>query len=110
VHGAGRAPTALAGPGRGARFINHFNTLNVKKALGEPRSSDEAEDEKQAHPTPLQLDLIENCVELWSNPGEVVLDPFSGLGSTGHVAREMGRKYVGCELGPRYFEASLQFV
>ena len=91
-------------------FVNHNNTLSVKKALGIPRSTEEAEEEKQAHPTPMQLELIENCVELWSNEGDVVLDPFSGIGSTGHVAKKLGRRYIGCELGERYFDASLQFV
>jgi hypothetical protein len=91
-------------------YINHNDTLNVKKAVGEPRSSDAAEEDKVSHPTPLALPLIRNCVELWSNRGDVVLDPFSGVGSTGHVAKEMGRKYVGIELGQRYAEASMQFI
>ena len=64
----------------------------------------------QKHPTPLQLEIIENCVDLWSNPGETVLDPFSGIGSTGFVCRKLGRKYVGVELVPAYFAASLQNV
>jgi DNA modification methylase len=90
--------------------VNHSDVLSVKKALGEARCSDEAEELRQAHPTPLALPIIRNCVELWSNKNETVLDPFSGIGSTGYVAKELGRKYVGIELGRQYAEASLQFV
>lgn len=73
-------------------------------------AGDELEAEDQKHPTPLQLPIIRNCVELWSNPGEVIMDPFSGIGSTGHVCKELGRQYVGIELAERYFDASLLHV
>ena len=76
----------------------------------EATANSSAPDEDQKHPTPLQLEIIENCVDLWSNPGELVLDPFSGIGSTGHVCKRMGRSYVGIELDARYFEASLGHV
>lgn len=50
----------------------------------------------QKHPTPLQLEIIEKCVTLWSNPGETVMDPFSGIGSTtGFVCKQLQRKYCG---------------
>jgi len=51
---------------------------------------------------PLQLDTIENCLRLYSKPGDVVLDPFNGIGSTGYVALKMMRKYLGFELKPEY--------
>jgi DNA modification methylase len=57
-------------------------------------------DEK--HVCPLQLELIRRCVRLWTNPGETVLDPFMGIGSTGYVAIEQGRKAVGFELKESY--------
>jgi len=50
----------------------------------------------------LQLDTIENCLRLYSKPGDVVLDPFNGIGSTGYVALKMMRKYLGFELKPEY--------
>lgn len=58
------------------------------------------------HNCPLQLCLIERCIHLWSNPGDVILDPFNGIGSTGGVAIEQRRRYVGCELKKSYFDYS----
>jgi DNA modification methylase len=77
--------------------IRQTDTLNVEEAR-------EAKDEK--HVCPLQLDLIERLVKLYSNPGEIVLDPFTGIGSTGYVALELDRKFVGIELKPSYFETA----
>lgn len=57
-------------------------------------------DEK--HVCPLQLDVIENCLRLYSKPADVVLDPFNGIGSTGYQAVKMFRRYVGFELKPEY--------
>lgn len=59
-------------------------------------------DEK--HVCPLQLDVIERCLRLYSKPGDVVLDPFNGIGSTGFQAVKMGRRYIGFELKPEYAE------
>jgi len=44
---------------------------------------------------PLQLDVIERCIHLWSNPNDIVLSPFAGIGSEGVVARQMGRALSG---------------
>lgn len=61
-------------------------------------------DEKdEQHISPLQLDVIERCCDLWSLPGETVLTPFLGIGSEVYVAVEMGRKGIGFELKPSYF-------
>lgn len=62
----------------------------------------EGGDEK--HICPLQLDVIERCVRLWSNPGDVVLSPFAGIGSEGVVSLRAGRKFVGVELKGSYFQ------
>ena len=48
--------------------------------------------------------MIERCVELWSKPTEIVLDPFDGIGSTGFQALKMGRRHVGVELKESYFQ------
>ena len=61
-------------------------------------------DEKdEVHISPLQLDVIERCIDLWSLPGETVLTPFLGIGSEVYAAVEMGRKGIGFELKPSYF-------
>jgi DNA modification methylase len=66
------------------------------------RSAREHEDER--HICPLQLEVIRRLVFLWSKPGDVVWSPFMGIGSEGHVALEMGRKFIGAELKRSYFE------
>ncbi len=60
------------------------------------------EDDEQ-HISPLQLDVIERCIDLWSNPGDVVFTPFLGIGSEVYGAVEMARFGVGVELKPSYF-------
>jgi DNA modification methylase len=66
-----------------------------------------ARDEKdERHICPLQLDVIERCVQLWSNPGDIVLTPFMGIGSEVYVALKTGRKAVGVELKESYFKVA----
>lgn len=79
--------------------INPSNTLQYTTARDE-------EDER--HICPLQLDVIERCIQLWSNPGDVVLSPFAGIGSEGHVAIKTGRKFIGVELKPSYYRIACQ--
>jgi len=62
----------------------------------------------EQHISPLQLDVIERCIELWSNPGDVVLTPFLGIGSEVFSAVEMGRRGVGFELKPSYFTQAVR--
>lgn len=81
--------------------IRQTNTLNVKMAR-------EAQDEK--HVCPLQLDLIERALVLWSNPGNVVLSPFMGIGSEGYVATRIGRKFVGVELKEAYWKQACEHL
>lgn len=70
------------------------------------RESRDDEDEKHVHP--LQLDVIERCLVLWSNPGERVLTPFMGVGSEVYAAVKMGRLGVGAELKPSYFRQAVR--
>jgi DNA modification methylase len=63
-------------------------------------------DEK--HLCPLQLDVIERAVTLWSNPGDLVYSPFTGIGSEGVMSLELGRKFTGSELKESYFNQASQ--
>ena len=79
--------------------IRETNTLNVKEARSE-------EDTK--HICPLQLDVIDRLVRLYSNPGEIVFSPFTGIGSEGYVSLQRGRSFYGCELKPEYHAQALK--
>jgi DNA modification methylase len=69
------------------------------------RDSKDEDDEKHVHP--LQLDVIDRLVELYSNPGEVVLTPFMGVGSEVYSPVSMGRKAIGVELKDSYFKQAV---
>lgn len=60
------------------------------------------DDDDERHICPLQLGTIERCIRLWSNPGEMVLSPFAGIGSEGYEAIRLGRRFIGVELKPSY--------
>lgn len=62
----------------------------------------------ERHISPLQLTVIRRCLDLWSNPGDVVFSPFAGIGSELYVALQMGRKAIGAELKPSYFKQAVQ--
>lgn len=62
----------------------------------------------EQHISPLQLDVIERCIDLWSNPGDTVFTPFLGIGSEVYGAVTMGRKGIGCELKPSYFKQAVK--
>lgn len=65
------------------------------------RSAREHDDER--HIAPLQLEVIRRAIRLWTNPGDVVLSPFAGIGSEGYVALQEGRRFVGAELKASYY-------
>lgn len=75
--------------------INPSNTLQF-------RSARESDDER--HICPLQLEVIERAVDLWTNPGDLVYSPFAGIGSEGYVAIQKGRRFVGAELKRSYWD------
>jgi site-specific DNA-methyltransferase (adenine-specific) len=62
--------------------------------------------EKNGHPAPYPSLLARDHILSWSNPGDVVLDPFSGSGTTAKMARETGRRFIGIEVNPEYVEIS----
>lgn len=65
-------------------------------------SAREHDDER--HICPLQLEVIRRGVDLWTNPGDIVLSPFAGIGSEGYVTLQMGRRFVGAELKASYYQ------
>jgi DNA modification methylase len=79
--------------------IRESDTLNTAVA--------KANDDER-HICPLQLGTIERCVRLWSNPGELVLSPFGGIGSEGFESVRLNRRYIGIELKPSYAETAVK--
>lgn len=75
--------------------INPSDTLQYQSAR---------EEEDERHIAPLQLEVIKRGIVLWSNPGDVVLSPFTGIGSEGYVAIKNGRRFIGAELKRSYYE------
>ena len=81
--------------------INPNDTLQYKSAR---------EEKDERHICPLQLQVIQRGIELWTNPGDVVLTPFMGIGSEAYMAVKMGRKAVGVELKDSYFRQAVANV
>lgn len=79
--------------------------INQSKTL-QRKSARENEDEK--HICPLQLDVIERCLELWTNPGDLVGSFYAGIGSEGYVALQMGRRFLGVELKRSYYNQAVK--
>lgn len=77
--------------------IRESDTLHVAEARG---------DDDERHICPLQLGTIERCIRLWSNPNDLILSPFTGIGSEGYEAVRLGRRFVGFELKPQYAEVA----
>jgi hypothetical protein len=80
-------------------------SIRERGVLPYEESRDEA-DEKHVHP--LQLDVIERAVVLWSNPGEIVLTPFMGVGSEVYIPVATGRRGIGAELKPSYYRQAVR--
>lgn len=83
-----------------------WTDINQSRTLNNYRSARENDDER--HIAPLQLDVIERCIQLWSNPGDLVFSPFAGIGSEGYMALQMRRKFLGVELKRSYWQIACQ--
>jgi DNA modification methylase len=81
--------------------VNQTNVLNVNAARS-------ATDER--HLCPLQLDVIDRALVMWSNPDDVVLSPFMGIGSEGYCALKLGRKFIGTELKEQYWRQACEYL
>jgi len=81
--------------------IDQTNVLNYQLAKS---------DGDERHICPLQLGVIERAIYLWSNPNDLILSPFGGIGSEGVGAMRAGRRFVGIELKPEYFDVACRFL
>lgn len=81
--------------------IKQSNTLQKKSAR---------EEKDERHICPLQLDVIQRCIELWSNPNDIVLEPFGGIGSVPYVANKLNRRAIACELKESYYKQMVKNV
>jgi hypothetical protein len=81
--------------------VNQSNVLNVSLAR-------EQNDER--HLCPLQLDVIERALIMWSNQSDVVLSPFMGIGSEGVTSLKLGRRFIGTELKESYFRQACRYL
>lgn len=79
--------------------IDQSRTLNFREA----RDEDDVK-----HICPLQLDVIERAMDLWTAKDDLVFSPFTGVGSEGYTAVKMGRRFIGSELKPSYYEQSIK--
>ena len=79
--------------------IDQSRTLNFRDAR---------EDDDVKHICPLQLDVIERAIDLWTAPNDLVFSPFTGVGSEGYTAVKMGRRFIGSELKKSYWEQSIK--
>ena len=80
--------------------------MDIRQSDTLQRTSARAEKDEK-HIAPLQLEVIKRCIELWTNPGDIVLDPFAGIGSTNYVALRMNRRTMGVELKESYYNQAV---
>ena len=109
-------------PGENTEPVNHTNDsfpVEIWQRYASPVWMDinpsdtlqatSARDEKdERHICPLQLTVIRRALNLWTNPGDTVLTPFLGIGSEAYVALEMGRRAIGIELKPSYYQQAVR--
>jgi DNA modification methylase len=79
--------------------IEQSRTLNFRDAR---------DDDDVKHICPLQLDVIERAMNLWTTKGDLVFSPFTGVGSEGYTAIKMGRNFIGSELKPSYYGQAIK--
>jgi DNA modification methylase len=75
--------------------------INPSKTLQRTSARDEKD---ERHICPLQLEVIERAMKLWTNPNDIVLSPFAGIGSEGYISLQMSRRFIGIELKDSYYK------
>lgn len=78
--------------------------INQSDVLSRSMARDEHD---ERHISPLQLTAVRRCIDIWTNPGDVVFSPFAGIGTAGYVALELGRRFAGAELKASYFRQAV---
>lgn len=117
-HYYGTGDVAAEDPGVKAAHIAGSYSVKVWQRYAEPIWMDIAQsdvlsnrlaraEEDERHIAPLQLTVIRRCYQIWTNPGDLVLSPFAGIGSEGYVAVEMGRRFLGIELKESYYDQAV---
>lgn len=102
----------------GGRSFDDHRSISIWQRYAEPiwldivqgdtlSRVDARAEEDERHISPLQLDLVRRCLQMWTNPVDVVFSPFSGIGSVGYVALSMRRRFAGIELKRSYFEQAV---
>lgn len=109
---------AMRKPGENPEMISHTHEnfpvdtwqkyaspvwMDIRQSNTLQRTSARAEKDEK-HICPLQLEVIQRCIELWTNPNDIVFDPFAGIGSVPYVALRMNRRGLGCELKESYYQ------
>lgn len=92
--------------GKGKK-INHCGTSDILEVKNKKLKG---EDGKNLHDTEKPVELMKIIIDNSSQPGEIVLDPFAGIGSTGIAANELGRKFIGCEIDKNYFDIAVSRI
>lgn len=96
--------TAMMASSKGSKSFNGIQDTDVANVAIARDPSDER------HLCPLQFGIIERCTKLFSNPGEIILDPFNGVGSTGIKGMELNRRYTGIEIKESYFDTAVKYL
>jgi len=87
--------------GRGDHDLPATDTLNVKQA---------ADDKAEKHLCPMPLNITERALKLWINADDIVFSPFTGIGSEGVASMRMGRRFIGTELNPTYYDYAVKNI
>lgn len=100
------APQAPAAPNHDGAESEVWTDVVRMRTL----NMDQQRNRQEAHVCPLQFDIVERLIERYSNPGEVVFDPFHGIGTISVCAIKMGRRSRGHELNPMYYDHSIGYA
>ena len=102
----GRLPASFMVVAPGSWDVTVWDDINRMRTL----NTSQSQRRKELHVCPLQLDIVKRIINRYSNPGDVVLDPFGGLMTVPYVAVKMGRYGIGIELSSNYFRDGVGYL